>query len=113
MNMTEPAPNNQEPTPEKLLIDDPSNFPFHAAYVVYSEVFDSAGGDDAKRELNMNIEDLKNNVISPETFYRNISRFRRDAAPNQRYDRFTVQTQRKRDWRVKSQRQERIRRHKK
>lgn len=111
--MTEPAPNNQESTPEKLLIDDPSNFQFHAAYVVYSEVFDTTKGDEDKRELNRNIEDLKNNAISPETFYMNISRYRKEQGPSQRHNRFTVQTQRKRDWRMKSQRQERIRRHKK
>ena len=56
--MTEPVPNNQEPTPEKLLIDDLSNFPFHAAYLVYSELFDNARGADAKRDLNLNIDEL-------------------------------------------------------
>ena len=113
MNMTEQPPNNQEPTPEKLLIDDPSNFQFHAAYLVYSELFDNATATDAKKELNTNLEELKKNNISPETFYRNIARYRRDVVPERRHDRFTVQTQRKRDWRMKSQKQERIRRHKK
>ena len=113
MNMTEQPSNNQEPAPEKLLIDDPSNFQFHAAYMVYSDLYDNNAGTDAKKELNRNIEDLKNNTIDPETFYVNISRYRRDVGPMQRHDRFTVQTQRKRDWRMKSQKQERIRRHKK
>jgi hypothetical protein len=113
MNMTEQPPNNQEPTPEKLLIDDPSNFQFHAAYLVYSELFDNATATDAKKELNTNLEELKKSNISPETFYRNIARYRRDVVPERRHDRFTVQTQRKKDWRMKSQKQERIRRHKK
>jgi hypothetical protein len=113
MNMTEPVPNNQEPTPEKLLIDDPTNFQFHAAYLVYSDLFDNTGGADAKRDLNLNIEDLKENKINPETFYRNVARYRGDGVSERRHDRFTVQTQRKRDWRMKSQKQERIRRHKK
>jgi len=113
--MTEPSPKNPpQPAIEKLLIDDLSNFPFHAAYLVYSEVFDSARSDEEKLDLNKNIEDLKNNIISSETFYRNISRYRKEAVPPPpRYDRFTVQTQRKRDWRMISQRQDRIRRHKK
>ncbi|MCX8151023.1 MAG: hypothetical protein N3D85_05945 [Candidatus Bathyarchaeota archaeon] len=111
--MTEQAPKNSQPTTEKLLIDDLSNFPFHAAYIVYAEVFDSASSDEERLELNKNIADLKNNVITSETFYRNISRYRKDFVPPPRYDRFTVQTQRKRDWRMKSQRQDRIRRHKK
>jgi hypothetical protein len=113
MNMTEQPPSNQEPAPEKLLIDDPSNFQFHAAYLVYSELFDAASDVGVKKELNQNIDDLKKNNISLETFYRNISRYRRDVITAPRHDRFTVQTQRKRDWRVKSQKQERIRRHKK
>ncbi len=111
--MTEQPPNNQEPTPEKLQIDDPVNFQFHAAYVVYSDLFDNASTVEAKKELNLNIEDLKKGSIDPETFYRNIARFRGDVMTERRHDRFTVQTQRKRDWRMKSQKQERIRRHKK
>jgi hypothetical protein len=89
--MTEQPPqNNPEPipTPEKLQIDDLSNFQFHAAY-------------------------LKENKISPEAFYRNVARYRGDVLSERRRDRFTVQTQRKKDWRMKSQKQERIRRHRK
>ncbi|MFB3889411.1 MAG: hypothetical protein ACE14S_07960 [Candidatus Bathyarchaeia archaeon] len=111
--MTEPAPSNEEPAPQKLLIDDPSNFQFHAAYMVYSDLFDSATTAEVKRDLNQNIESLKKGAIDPETFYRNIARYRRDVVPERRHDRLSVQTQRKRDWRVKSQKQERIRRHKK
>jgi hypothetical protein len=111
--MTEQPPNNNEPTPEKLQIDDPTSFQFHAAYMVYSDLFDGASGSDVKKELNANLEDLKSNTISLETFYRNVSRYRREGVPERRHDRFSVQTQRKRDWRMKSQKQDRIRRHKK
>jgi hypothetical protein len=111
-NMTE-EPNKQEtPPPEKLLIDDPSNFQFHAAYLVYSELFGNATETEVKRELNSNIEALRQNQISYETFYRNIARHRK-IAPTQRQDKFSLQTQRKRDWRMKAQKQERIKRHKK
>lgn len=113
MNMTEQPTNNQEPTPQKLQIDDLTNFQFHAAYLVYSEVFDNTRGADAKKDLNINIEDLKENKINPETFYQNIARYRGDVVSERRHDRLTVATQRKRDWRMKSQKQERIRRHKK
>jgi hypothetical protein len=111
--MTEQPPNNQEQTPEKLQIDDLNNFQFHAAYMVYSDLFDAANGAEAKKDLNLNIEELKNSKISPESFYQNVSRYRRDVVNEKRYDRFSVTTQRKRDWRMKSQKQERIRRHKK
>jgi hypothetical protein len=111
--MTEQPTNNQEPIPQKLQIDDPSNFQFHAAYMVYSEVFDNVRSADAKRDLNLNLEDLKENKISTEEFYQNISRYRGDSISERRHDRLSVPTQRKRDWRMKSQKQDRIRRHKK
>lgn len=105
--------NNKEPSPkiEKLLIDDSSNFPFHAAYLVYEEAFDKANDEGAKTELNQNIQDLKENKMDFETFYRNMSPFRKIDVPRQ--ERFSMQTQRKKDWRKKTQRQERIKRHKK
>ncbi len=95
------------PQIEKLLIDDPSNFQFHAAYLVYSETFDGAN-EDAKKELNQNLEDLKENKIDAQTFYVNISRFRKLDQPMERPGKFTVATQRKKDWRMKTQRSERI-----
>lgn len=109
--MTEESNKNEPPLPEKLLVDDPMNFPFHAAYVVYSECFDGVTGDEAKADLNRNIEALKQKKIDYETFYRNISHYRK-TVPSQR-ERYSLQTQRKRDWRKKSQREDRIRRHKK
>jgi hypothetical protein len=110
--MTE-EPNKQEPAPpEKLLIDDPSDFQFHAAYLVYSELFDNAKKLEIKRELNENIETLRQNKISHETFYRNVDRYRKESRI-QRQDRVSFQTQRKREWRKKAQKQERIRRHRK
>ena len=106
--------NNGESSPpkiEKLLIDDLSNFQFHAAYLVYEEAFDKASDAESKEELNQNIQDLKDNKISTENFYGNVSRFRKLDVPRQ--ERFSMQTQRKKDWRKKTQRQERIKRHKK
>ena len=110
--MTEqPNEQNNPPNIEKLLIDDLSSFQFHAAYLVYEEAFDKATDVEAKEELNRNIEDLKDNKISAETFYGNVSRYRKLDVPRQ--ERFSMQTQRKKDWRKKTQRQERIKRHKK
>lgn len=110
--MTEqPNEQNNPPNIEKLLIDDLSSFQFHAAYLVYEEAFDKATDMEAKEELNRNIEDLKDNKISTETFYGNVSRYRKLDVPRQ--ERFSMQTQRKKDWRKKTQRQDRIKRHKK
>jgi hypothetical protein len=110
--MTEEPNKNEIPLPKKLLIDEPTNFPFHAAYLVYSELFDNTTEAEAKADLNRNIEALKENRTDCETFYRNIAHHRK-MSPNPRQGRFLLQTQRKRDWRMKTQRQERIRRHKK
>jgi hypothetical protein len=101
------------PRIEKLLIDTPSNFQFHAAYLVYSETFDRVGDDEAKKELNQNLEDLKSNKIDYETFYVNISSYRKLEPMSRQGQKFIVATQRKKDWRLKTQRQERIKRHKK
>ena len=111
-NMTEESNENETPAPEKLLVDDPLNFQFHAAYNAYSELFDAVTSNDAKADLNRNIEALKQNTIDYLTFYRNISPHRR-LGPSPQQSRFAIETQRKRDWRMKSQREERIRRHKK
>jgi hypothetical protein len=110
--MTEEPNKNEAPIPEKLLVDDPTNFPFHAAYLVYSELFDTTTDAEAKADLNRNIEALKENRIDCETFYRNIAHYRK-MSPNLHQERFLLQTQRKKDWRIKTQRQERIKRHKK
>jgi hypothetical protein len=109
--MTE-EPKSEKPLPEKLLIDELTNFPFHAAYVVYSDLFDNVTDAEAKADLNRNIEALKEKRIDCETFYRNIAHHRK-MSPTPYHDRFSVPTQRKKDWRKKSQRQERIKRHKK
>ncbi len=109
--MTEQPNENNQTQIQKLLIDNPENFQFHAAYVVYEEAFDKARDSQAKTELNKNLQDLSEGKIDNETFYGNVSRFRKLDVPRQ--ERFSMQTQRKKDWRKKEQRQDRIKRHKK
>lgn len=109
--MSEQPNENSQPKIEKLLIDNPENFPFHAAYMVYEEAFDKANDSNTKEELNRNIQDLYESKIDTSTFYMNVSRYRKVDVPRQ--ERFSMQTQRKKDWRKKEQRQDRIKRHKK
>ncbi|MCL2134829.1 MAG: hypothetical protein FWH37_04650 [Candidatus Bathyarchaeota archaeon] len=109
--MTEQPYENDIGVSVKLEIDDPENFQFHAAYSVYAEAFDRTSDSDTKAELNQVILDLKDNKINYEAFYREVSPFRKLDVPRQ--ERFTMQTQRKKDWRKKTQRQDRIKRHKK
>ncbi|MCL1966236.1 MAG: hypothetical protein FWF62_03675 [Candidatus Bathyarchaeota archaeon] len=109
--MTEQPYENNIQTPEKLDIDDPENFQFHAAYSVYAEAFDRTSDGEIKADLNQLISNLKDDKTTYAAFYREVAPFRKIDAPRQ--ERFTMQTQRKKDWRKKSQRQDRIKRHKK
>lgn len=104
--------NNESPKIEKLLIDDTSNFQFHAAYLVYSETFDKVNSAADREDLNKKILDLKENKCDLETFYQEIAHHRK-LSPMPRQERFVMQTQRKKDWRMATQKQDRIKRHKK
>lgn len=103
----------KETTSEKLLIDNPSDFQFHAAYVAYAEIYDRTSEPKVRKELNQNIEALKQNQIDYPTFYRNVNQYRMETGPGQGHSRFFVKTTRKREWRRATQKRERIRRHKK
>jgi hypothetical protein len=112
--MTEGAESEKPNSPEKLLIDDASNFLFHAAYISYSEAFDKTTNLEGRKQLNENILALQQNKIDCQTFYRNINQYRTEDGPGARpYGRIMIKTQRKRDWRRQSQKHERIERHKK
>jgi hypothetical protein len=41
--------NNESTSPEKLLIDNPSNFQFHAAYLTYSNTYDKTANPETKK----------------------------------------------------------------
>lgn len=102
-----------EPIPsEKLQIDNPSDFQFHAAYLTYSDVFDKTVDLETKRQLNQSITALQQDQIDYPTFYRNISQYR-EAGPKRHYKRAYIKTQRKREWRRKARKRERNKRHRK
>jgi len=111
--MTEEPNKTETASPEKLLIDDPSNFQFHAAYLTYSGIFDKTTNPETKKQLNQNILALQENQIDCATFYGNISQYRTEDSTQYNYGRSLIRTQRKRDWRRKTQKHERIERHKK
>lgn len=111
--MVEESGNKESASPEKLLIDNPSNFQFHAAYLTYSDTYDKTSDLEAKKQLNQNILALQQNQIDYSTFYENIDRFRGEDGSRRGYSRTLIKTQRKREWRIKTQKHERIERHKK
>ena len=109
--MTE-KPEDSETSPiEKLLIDNPSDFQFHAAYLAYSDTFDKATNPETRKELNQNIIALQQNQIDYPTFYRNISQYRHVNGFRETYHQTFIRTQKKQEWRRKTQKQEREKRH--
>jgi hypothetical protein len=111
--MTEESDKSESTLPEKLLIDNPSDFQFHAAYLAYSDAFEKSAVAEAKRQLNQNISALQQGQMDYSTFYRNIDQYRTGTGFQQNYSRTIIRTQRKREWRRTTQKQERIKRHKK
>ena len=110
--MTE-EPENKEPiSPEKLLIDNSSNFQFHAAYVAYSDVFDKVADAEAKKQLNQSILDLQQKQIDCQAIDERIGKFRGEDPNLRGYGRAFIKTQKKREWRRKTQKHDRIERHK-
>ncbi len=111
--MSEEASKPEQPVPEKLLIDNPSDFLFHAAYLAYSETFDRTTAAEARSVLNENILALQQHQIDCPTFYRNIGRFRSVEDSQRSAGRPMFKTQRKKEWRRQTQKHERIERHRK
>jgi hypothetical protein len=108
---TEP-PTDEEVKVEKLLIDKPSDFKFHAAYMAYSEAWDKLGSPETKAELNDLLQSLSKDEIEYSNFYTMLDEYRRHGSKHYEYPRQRIETQRKRDWRKKQTRSQRNSRHK-
>jgi hypothetical protein len=111
---TTPTPTAAETPPvPKVLIDKPSDFRFHAAYMTYSDAFDKATSPETKQKLNESITALSSEQIDYETFYRQISQYRAEFNPDHFGGRGRpfIETQRKKDWRRREERASRNKRH--
>ena len=95
---------------EKLLIDDTSNFQFHAAYLAYSEAFDKIDTPEIKKQLNEGIQALQKGEINYSAFYSSINKYREENR-TKGHRRAQIRTQRKRDWRKNTQKRERNKRY--
>jgi hypothetical protein len=111
--MSEKPESAESSSPEKLMIDNPSDFRFHAAYLTYSDIFDKMHDLENKKRLNESITALLQGQVDYPTFYRNISQYRGEGASQYDYSRAVIKGQKKREWRRITQKQERIQRHKK
>ena len=96
----------------KLLVDDPSDFKFHAAYLAYSKTWDKLSSPDTRNELNNILTSLSKEELSYSSFYKTLDEYRRHGSRHYEFSRQRIETQRKRDWRQKRNRQERNSRHK-
>jgi len=110
-----PAAENIQP-PSKLLIDRPTDFRFHAAYLIYSSAWDKNNSADVKAKLNEAIEALSNDKIDYESFYREVNQYRAEFNPEhfeggRRGSTAFIETQRKRDWRQREEKARRNARH--
>jgi len=106
---------NNETTVQKLLIDKPSDFRFHAAYLVYSDAWDKASSEEVKKQLNDIVAALSKNEIDHQTFYEKMRQYRVEFNPEHYTGRewTRIETQRKRDWRKKEERTARNARYRK
>jgi hypothetical protein len=114
--MTEETETQTEETPTeevtKLLIDKPSDFKFHAAYLAYSETWDKINSPDIRNELNDIMKSLSEEEMEYSNFYKTLDDYRRRGSKHYEFSRQRIETQRKRDWRKKRNRQARNSRHK-
>jgi len=106
----ETKPQTEEVT--KLLIDKPSDFKFHAAYLAYSGTWDKITSPDTRTELNNILTSLSKEEMSYSSFYRTLDEYRRRGSKHYEFSRQRIETQRKRDWRKKRNKQERNSRYK-
>jgi hypothetical protein len=109
--MTEESKNKEPTSPEKLLIDNPLDFQFHAAYVTYSDAFDRTIDPEIRKKLNQSILSLQQNQIDFQTFYRNINQYRSVVGFQQNLSRFFIKTQKKQEWRREIKKRERNKRY--
>ena len=116
--MTQEPNMNQESNPSdapvpKLSIDNPSDFRFHAAYIVYSQVWDKTSSSEVKTKLNEINTALSRSEIDCQSFYEKIGRYRIEVSPDQysRGSKMFIETQRKKEWRRLQERDARNARH--
>lgn len=106
---SKPQSNEEEVT--KLLVDRPSDFRFHAAYLAYSETWDKIISQETKTELNEIMSSLSKEEISYSSFYTRLDEYRRQGSKHYAFPRQRIESQRKRDWRKRQTKDMRNSRH--
>jgi len=96
---------------QKLLIDRPSDFRFHATYLIYSQAWDKSTTQEIKRKLNEMITSLSKDEIDYKTFYERISQYRDSHDYYSIGSRTRIESQSKKDWRRREAKDARNARH--
>ena len=100
---------------QKLLIDRPFDFRFHAAYLIYSQAWDRTVSQEVKFKLNDLMMALSKEEIGYEQFYGRVNPYRADFNP-EHYSggrkKPYIETQSKKDWRRKEMKDSRNSRYK-
>jgi len=104
--------NKDDVVAPKLLIDRPSDFRFHAAYLAYSEAWDKTVSQEIRSKLNEIMESLSKNKIDYQNFYEKINQYRTNLIPESMRSRMFIETQRKKEWRRREAKSAREARHK-
>jgi len=96
----------------KLLIDDPSDFRFHAAYLAYSKAWVENLDEERRFELNKVMLSLTENKGDYSAFYHEINQYMKNVSSDYS-GRGSFKAQNKRAWRKSEAKERRISRHKK
>jgi len=110
--MTNESNVDEEAVP-KLLIDKPSDFRFHATYLVYSQAWDRSMSQEIRRKLNDIMTSLSKGEIDYKTFYERIGQYRADSNIEHFHvgSRARIETQSKKDLRRREAKDARNARH--
>jgi len=96
----------------KLMIDKPSDFVFHAAYMAYSKTWDETPSEEDRTKLNTIMLSLSEGKGDQSSFYSQLSQFRKDFNSGFRVS-SKIRSERKSDWRKREQKRARMSRYKK
>jgi hypothetical protein len=102
---------NEPAAVTKLMIDRPSDFKFHVAYLAYSRSWDKTASQETKTKLNEIISSLSNQEIDYSTFYEKMGQYTGNSSKHYAWPRDIIVTQRKRDWRKREAKDARNARH--
>ena len=97
---------------KKVETDRPSDFMYHAAFIVYSKTWDENSSEEVRSKLNEIMSSLTGDEGGYPNFYGAISQYRKDQNPDFRPSR-TIKTQRKRDWKKSEAKAARVSRYRK